>query len=103
MAWQVDSSDIHAVPDVLKALEIAIEHHAKPGSKIIVPTPAYTPFLIFPPMLGREVIEVPMICDEGTYLFDMEGLERAFEEGGNLAGCVQSATIPQVACSAARN
>ena len=82
--WQVDSSDIHAVPDVLKALEIAIEHHAKPGSKIIVPTPAYTPFRIFPPMLGREVIEVPMICDEGTYLFDMDGVERAFEEGGNL-------------------
>ncbi len=82
--WNVPASDVHPVPDVLKALEIAIEHHSKPGSKIIVPTPSYTPFLIFPPMLGREIIQVPMTLHEDSYTLDREGIARAFEDGGNL-------------------
>ena len=31
------------------------------GAAVIVPTPAYMPFLLVPPMRGRRVIEVPSI------------------------------------------
>ena len=82
--WDVPPADVYPVPDVLKALEMAIEHHSRPASKIIVPTPSYTPFLIVPPMLGRDVIEVPMKMSSGVYALDLEGIERAFENGGNL-------------------
>ncbi|HWU02101.1 MAG TPA: aminotransferase class I/II-fold pyridoxal phosphate-dependent enzyme, partial [Novosphingobium sp.] len=82
--WPVAQGDVWPVPDVIKALELAITHHSRPGSKIIVPTPAYMPFLMIPPFMGREVIEVPMIEEEGHYRHDLDGLARAFEAGGNL-------------------
>ena len=44
--WDVDPALIHHVPDVIKALEIAITHFSRPGSPVILPTPAYMPFLV---------------------------------------------------------
>lgn len=82
--WAVKPSDVHQVPDVIHAFELAMEHHSKLGSKIIVPTPTYFPFLLLPPQLQREIIEVPMIERGGRFEFDMEGLQKAFSAGGNL-------------------
>lgn len=74
---------VFPVPDVIKALEVAIEHFSAPGSKIIVPTPAYMPFLKVPAMLGREIIEVPMRFTAGAWRFDLDAIQRAFDDGGN--------------------
>jgi cystathionine beta-lyase len=84
--WKVDPARIHEMPDVVASYAAAIEHFSKPGSKIIVPTPAYMPFLFVPESLGREVIEVPMLVDEDTYSFrdDLAAIETAFDEGGDL-------------------
>lgn len=82
--WQVPASDVWGVPDVIVGLELAMEHCSAPGSKIIVPTPSYMPFLFVPPMRGREVIEVPLAVRDGRYEFDLDALQRAFDEGGNL-------------------
>jgi len=82
--WVIKPSDVRQVQDVIHAFELAIEHHSEPGSKIIVPTPTYFPFLRLPSMSGREVIEVPMIKHGGRYVFDMVGLQQAFSDGGNL-------------------
>lgn len=82
--WQVDAADVFPVPDVIKALEVAIEHFTAAGSKVIVPTPSYMPFLFVPPMLGREVLEVPLRDDEGVARFDLAAIERAFDDGGEL-------------------
>ena len=83
-SWQVPSSDVWAIPDVLMGLELAMEHCSTPGSKIIVPTPSYMPFLTVPPMRGREIIEVPLAVRDGRYEFDLDALQRAFDDGGNL-------------------
>ncbi|MEW1835060.1 aminotransferase class I/II-fold pyridoxal phosphate-dependent enzyme [Microbacterium sp. NPDC079995] len=82
--WQVAASDVQPVPDVIMGLELAMEHCSAPGSKIIVPTPSYMPFLFVPPMRGREVIEVPLAVRDGRYEFDLDALQRAFDDGGNL-------------------
>lgn len=82
--WQVPASDVWAIPDVIMGLELAMEHCSAPGSKIIVPTPAYMPFLMVPPMRGREVIEMPLAIRDGRYEFDLDALQRAFDDGGNL-------------------
>ena len=58
--WDVDPALVQHVPDVLKALEIAITHFSRPGSPVILPTPAYMPFLAVPGFLGREIIQVRM-------------------------------------------
>ncbi|MGI8880581.1 MAG: MalY/PatB family protein [Jatrophihabitans sp.] len=82
--WAVDPASIHPLPDVIKGLEIAITHFSRPGSPVILPTPAYMPFLSVPPFLGREIIEVPMRNDHGMFTLDLEGIDKAFRDGGHL-------------------
>lgn len=82
--WQVAASDVQPIPDVIMGLELAMEHCSAAGSKIIVPTPSYMPFLFVPPMRGSEVIEVPLAVRDGRYEFDLDALQRAFDDGGNL-------------------
>lgn len=82
--WDLNPDQVFPVPDVIKALEVTIEKFSKPGSKVIVPTPSYMPFLFVPPTLGREVIEVPMLNDDGVWRFDLEGIDRAYSAGGDL-------------------
>lgn len=82
--WSVPAERVHHVPDVIHAFELTIERFTEPGSAVIVPTPAYMPFLMVPPMLGREVIEVPSIEIDGRMVMDLDGIARAFEQGGGL-------------------
>lgn len=82
--WQVPASRIRPVGDVLIALRATIDHFTRPGSKVILPTPAYMPFLKIPPMHDREIIEVPLIEEDGRHVFDLEGIDRAFADGGGL-------------------
>ncbi len=83
--WEVPESRIHEMPDVVAIYRAAIEHFSPPGSRIIVPTPAYMPLLSLPPALGREVIEVPMQrAADGRFHNDLAAIERAFDEGGHL-------------------
>jgi cystathionine beta-lyase len=79
--WAVDPVDVRPVADVVAALTLAIEHFSAPGTPVVLPTPAYMPFVSVPPQLGREVIEVPLTP---THEYDLEALDAAFGAGGNL-------------------
>ncbi len=82
--WEIDPALIHPVPDVIKALEIAIAAYSRPGSPVILPTPAYMPFLAVPEYLGREIIQVPMRGEAGFFTLDFDAIEDAFRAGGQL-------------------
>lgn len=82
--WDVPADRVHHVPDVIAAFELSIERFTEPGSAVIVPTPAYMPFLMVPPMLGRRVIEVPSIEVDGRMTMDLEGIARGFDDGAGL-------------------
>lgn len=82
--WPVDPARIRPLPDVLKGLEAAITVFSRPGSPVILPTPAYMPFLTVPPRLGREIIQVPMATEGGRYVLDTGGIDAAFKRGGHL-------------------
>lgn len=91
-AWTVDPARVRPVTDVLTALEMAVTHYSRPGSPIILPTPAYMPFLTLPGRLGRDVIQVPMAVtgssagspDGPRYTYDLDALDAAFHAGGHL-------------------
>ena len=51
---------------------------------MILPTPAYMPFLDLPGLLGREIIAVPATRVDGRPAFDLDGLDAAFRAGGEL-------------------
>lgn len=82
--WTVDPARIRPLPDVLKGLETAIALFSRPGSPVILPTPAYMPFLDVPPWLGRPIIQVPMATDKGRFVLDLDGIDAAFKQGGHL-------------------
>ncbi|HEV2128658.1 MAG TPA: aminotransferase class I/II-fold pyridoxal phosphate-dependent enzyme [Thermomicrobiales bacterium] len=82
--WEVLPERIHPLPDVIKGLEATLEHYAPKGGKVIVPTPAYMPFLKVPIIHNREMIEVPMREVDGHYVYDLDALDAAFADGGEV-------------------
>jgi len=83
--WSVPRSRIYPTGDVLSAYEVVLERFTRPGSPVIVPTPAYMPFFTLTPHLGREVIEVPMVAGAGGRMdMDLAGIAAAFEAGAHM-------------------
>ncbi len=83
--WEVSPSRIYPTADVLSAYEVVLERFTTPGSPVILPTPAYMPFLTLTPMRGREVIQVPMVEDSaGRPAMDLDAIARAFSRGAEL-------------------
>ncbi|WP_371152518.1 aminotransferase class I/II-fold pyridoxal phosphate-dependent enzyme [Buchananella felis] len=83
--WQIECSNVYLAADVLSGLVEMIRRLTRPGSAVVVPTPAYMPFLTLPATEGREVIEVPCSPDEsGVYRLDLEGIEDALKAGAGL-------------------
>lgn len=79
--WQIDPRHVHPVSDVMAALGIAVTRYSPEGSAVIVPTPAYMPFLTYLPSIGRPVIQVPGTVDEGRWRHDLDAIEDAFLAG----------------------
>jgi cystathionine beta-lyase len=83
-SWVVPAERIYPLPDVIKGLEVTLSDFAPKGGKVIVPTPAYMPFLFVPEFHGREIVQVPMHNDEGYYTYDLDAIDRAFADGGEV-------------------
>jgi cystathionine beta-lyase len=79
--WDVPSERIHPVSDVMAALEVAVTKYSPSGTAVIVPTPAYMPFLSFVPTLDRAVIEVPGQIVDGRWQHDLAAIDAAFHAG----------------------
>ncbi|KAA8815227.1 aminotransferase class I/II-fold pyridoxal phosphate-dependent enzyme [Bifidobacterium callitrichos] len=81
--WNVNPAVIRPVPDVLEAFEVFLREIVRAGNSIIVPTPAYMPFLSVPRLYGVDVIEIPMLRDDasGEWLFDFDAIESTFAAG----------------------
>ncbi|MPV38260.1 aminotransferase class I/II-fold pyridoxal phosphate-dependent enzyme [Georgenia subflava] len=85
VGWDVPADRVHLLPDVLSVMRETIRHFTAPGSAVIVPTPAYMPFLTVVPAAGREVVEVPsLLDDDGRYTLDLAGIDAAFAAGAGL-------------------
>ena len=82
--WEVPAERIHSLPDVLKGLELTLRMYAPKGGKVIVPTPAYMPFLLVPEKQGREIVQVPMLNVDGRWEYDLVALDAAFADGGEV-------------------
>jgi cystathionine beta-lyase len=82
--WDVDPGRIRPLPDVITGLAAAITVFSRPGSPVILPTPAYMPFLTVPGSLDRDIIQVPMATGGGRYALDLDGIDAAFKQGGHL-------------------
>jgi cystathionine beta-lyase len=82
--WNVSPGWITPLADVVAGLQAAIERFSPPGTPVVLPTPAYMPFLTVPAALGRELIEVPMVERDGRMTYDLDGIAAAFDAGARL-------------------
>ncbi|WP_168581202.1 MalY/PatB family protein [Gephyromycinifex aptenodytis] len=80
--WQIDPARVRPAPDVLAVLGAMIDHFTT--GKVIVPTPAYMPFLTLPGVHDREVIQVPLVREGQRWVYDLDALAAAFDDGGEL-------------------
>ena len=87
--WEVEVEQVSLLPDVLSSLSAVITSHTSEGSPIIVPTPAYMPFLEIPGRHRRECIEVPSVTRPSrdgspNWELDLDGVEAAMATGAGL-------------------
>lgn len=76
--WSVPAESVSLAASVLDGLRVMLSQMLPAGSTVIVPTPAYMPFLTMPGMYGHKVVQVPSLrADDGRWLLDFDGIEKA--------------------------
>ncbi len=86
--WEIPAESVRLSSAVLPALEATIRHLVRPGAPVIVPTPAYMPFLTIPGALDHPVIEVPALRGDAAagrgWALDLEAIRKGLEAGAGL-------------------
>jgi cystathionine beta-lyase len=82
--WQIEPSYLHLATDVGVAVVEFLRTHLNPGEKVIINTPVYSGFYHWLEELEIEPLDVPLITGNHEYLFDFDGLERAFAAGHRI-------------------
>ncbi|WP_280246031.1 MalY/PatB family protein [Nocardia abscessus] len=83
----VDPSAVQLVPDVIRAFEASVDMLQSPTANIVIPTPAYGPFLTIAGKLGRPVVEVPMLSTPRGYRLDLTRVADELAPGGLFLLC----------------
>jgi len=79
--WDVSSSRIFPVADVLAGVGAAVDVFVPPSAPVVLPTPAYPPFFELIELGGRQVVEVPLVSDAGRPALDLDGIDAALARG----------------------
>ena len=83
-SWNIPREWLGYAPGVITAINQAYLTFTRPGDKIIVQPPVYDHFRLYAERLGREVVDNPLLFENGRYRMDFEGLERLFDEKTKL-------------------
>ena len=73
--FQVKRDELAFVPGVVKGIGLAVNYFTREGDGILIQPPVYHPFRIVIEGNHRNVIENPLIAENGEYRMDLEGLE----------------------------
>lgn len=82
--WAPGVQNIVPIGDVLAGLGGVLDYFLDPAAPVVLPTPAYMPFLKFPRLRQRRVIEVPMLRDEHGWHMDLAAIDTALAPAGGL-------------------
>ena len=88
--WVIKPGWVTLAPSILASLRVTIDALTRPGSAVIVPTPAYMPFLTIPAEHGRDVIEIPSLHNaeadgaEDAWALNLIAIEEALQNGAGL-------------------
>ncbi len=92
--WNIDPAWVRPANSVLQVYRAMIQRLLPAGLPVIVPTPAYMPFIPIARELGRQVVEIPSIHQENlgrrvspaeAWTLDYRAIEQALlQHGGGL-------------------
>jgi cystathionine beta-lyase len=78
-AWTVEPPHVVLVPDVMAGIELVLRTLCEDAA-VVVPTPAYPPFLDVVPLTGRALVPVPLDPD-GPAALDLGHIDAALAAG----------------------
>ena len=79
--WTVDQESITFVPGVVKGFAFAIDVFTNDNDKIIIQPPVYPPFKGTTEDLNREIVNNPLIFENGQYKMDFDNLRKVAKMG----------------------
>lgn len=79
-SYEVKQDEITFVPGVVKGFAFAIDVFTKENDKIIIQPPVYFPFRTVTQSLNRQVINNPLILENGKQRIDFDGLRKIIAE-----------------------
>ncbi|MEU3413191.1 aminotransferase class I/II-fold pyridoxal phosphate-dependent enzyme [Streptomyces sp. NPDC006658] len=79
--WTVPAERIFLIPDVLTGVGLGIGAYSRPDSAVVIPTPAYPPFLEVVAAQGRRAVEVPLVPDGARPALDIDAIGAALAAG----------------------
>lgn len=85
--WDIGQAQITLVASVLDGLRATMRTMIPTGSTVLVPTPAYMPFLTMPQAFGHQVKEIPSLLVNGQWELDFDALESAASTAHMLILC----------------
>lgn len=74
-SWAVERDWITFSPGVVPAVNLAVQIFTQPGDKVIIQPPVYYPFFAAIEENGRRCVANNLVCEDGHYSMDFEGLE----------------------------
>lgn len=78
--WTVDPSRVVLVPDTMGGVELVLRTLCD-RAPVVVPTPAYPPFLDVVPQTGRELVTVALDPDAPVARLDLDAIDAALAAG----------------------
>lgn len=85
--WSIQRDWIVMCPGVIPSLNAAVMAFAEPGESVIIQPPVYFPFFSAATQTGRQLIQNPLLLDNGRYTIDFDHLEQSAKEAKLLLFC----------------
>ena len=78
--WEIQKEWICYTPGIVPGMNFAVQACTKPGDKVVIQPPVYHPFEAAALNNGRQLVENPLVVENGRYVMDYAGLERAIDD-----------------------
>lgn len=82
--WKIDPTWLQYSQGVVPSISIVIKALTKPGDKVLLQSPVYTPFFDMVKRNDREVVNSQLVLNENTYEIDFADFEQRLQEGVKL-------------------
>jgi cystathionine beta-lyase len=78
--WEIKQEWLSYIPGIVKGIALCMMKFTNPGDKIIIQPPVYHPFRLVTQYHSRQVVNNPLIEENGKYRMDLEGLKKIIDK-----------------------